>query len=61
MLKALQLLDSIGGDVACSEIAHHLGAGAVLELFEAETQGLVESRTEFTLTEAGRAKLGEGA
>jgi hypothetical protein len=61
MSEALHKLEEIGGFVSEAEVCHHLGADAVVELFEAETQGLVESRVEFTLTEAGRALVVEGA
>ncbi len=55
--ELLGKLDSIGGWVAESEAAFHLGVDAPLELFELEADGLVESRTEFTLTRRGAAKL----
>lgn len=49
----LRRLDEIGGWVSETEVAYQLGEAAVIELFEAETEGLVESRTEFTLTGRG--------
>lgn len=52
-LTILRKLDSIGGEVEDSEIAHHCGPDAVIELLEAETEGLVVSRTFFELTERG--------
>lgn len=58
-LDAIRKLDEIGGDVAESEVIHHLGEAAVIELFELAEQGLVEVRTHFALTPAGRAALGE--
>ena len=56
-LDTLRKLNSIGGWVSEGEIAYHLGKRSVIELFEAE--GLVVSRTEFTPTDEGEAKLGE--
>jgi hypothetical protein len=53
----LRKLDSIGDDVEEEEIVHHCGEDAPLELFEAEAEGLVESKTFFTLTDKGRASL----
>lgn len=53
--ELLGKLDSIGGWVAESEAVFHLGEEAALELLELEADGLVESRTEFTLTRRGEA------
>lgn len=58
--RVLRKLDEIGGWVTASEIAHHLGPDAVYEAFEATEQGLVESRTSFALTDAGRDRLTAG-
>lgn len=58
-LDTLRKLNSIGGWVSEGEIAYHLGKRSVIELFEAEAEGLVVSRTEFTPTDEGEAKLGE--
>lgn len=60
-LETLRKLDSIGGWVSEGEIAYHLGKRSVVELFEAEAEGLVVSRTEFTLTDEGKARLKERA
>jgi hypothetical protein len=60
-LAILRKLDSIGGDVEEEEIVHHCGEDAPLELFEAEAEGLVESKTYFTLTEAEAAQIREAA
>lgn len=57
----LAKLEEIGGWVRAEEVAYHLGEQAVFDLFEAEAEGLVETRTEFTLTEAGQALIAEGA
>lgn len=54
----LRALDSIGGWVVASELAYHLGRDAAYEAFEATEEGLVESRTYFSLTDAGRERLG---
>lgn len=53
--ELLGKLDSIGGWVAEAEAIFHLGEGAVVELLELEADGLIESRTEFTLTHRGEA------
>lgn len=55
--ELLARLEEIGGWVDDGEIVYHLGEKAVLDLFEAEAEGLVETRTLFTLTEAGREAI----
>lgn len=57
MSDVIRLLDSIGGEVAESEIVHHEGEAAVIDAFELAEAGLVEVRTYFSLTEAGRERL----
>lgn len=54
-LLLLRKLDSIGGWVDEEEVRYHLGDAAAVDLVEAETVGLVESRTQFTLTKLGEA------
>lgn len=57
--EALEKLDEIGGWVSGAEILHHLGSAAYAELHEAAADGLVDVRTEFTLTDAGAAAVAE--
>ena len=60
-LEAIRKLDEIGGDVDESEIIHHLGEAAVIELLDLAEQGLVEARTTFSLTGAGRQVVKGGS
>ncbi len=60
LLTILRKLDSIGPDAEDTELAYHLGDEAIVELLEAETEGLVESKTYFTLTERGGGPLEGG-
>lgn len=55
--KALAKLEAIGGEVSEEEVAYHLGEAAVLDLYEAEAEGLVISRTTFEVTDKGREEL----
>lgn len=49
----LRRLDEIGGWVSEDEVRYQLGEDAPLDLFEAEGDGLVITRTDFTLTSRG--------
>ena len=55
--KALAKLEAIGGEVSEEEVAFHLGEATVLDLYEAESEGLVISRTTFEVTDQGRQEL----
>ena len=58
--RALAKLEAIGGEVSEQEVAHHLGEPSVLDLFEAESEGLVITRTTFELSAEGRKQLYKG-
>jgi hypothetical protein len=60
-MKVLRRLEQIGGEIEESEVVYQLGKGAVLELFEAESEGLVISKTTFELSKRGKALVGESA
>ena len=60
MIDVLRKLDSMGGWIEDSELVYQLNEQAVLDAFEAETHGLVETRTSFSLTEAGQRAVAEG-
>jgi DNA-binding HxlR family transcriptional regulator len=57
--ELLDLLDSIGGEVRHEELARKLRGGALGEiadrLYDLADQGLVEMRTYWVVTPAGRA------
>lgn len=57
MIDELCKLNEIGGWVTEDEVRHHLGDSGVLELLEAESEGLVETKTSFALSEQGTTLL----
>lgn len=57
MIDVLRKLDEIGGEVAEAELAYHLGPEAAEVARRAAADGLVETRTYFSLTDKGKAAI----
>ena len=55
--EILQKLEDIGGDVEARELAHHLGRDSVFGAYQLVEDGLLESKTFFTLTDRGREHI----
>lgn len=53
-LEILTKLEQIGGDVEACELAYQLGHDSVFGAWQLAEQGLVSTRTYFSLTDSGR-------